>query len=203
MAAMHFSRIPPTGKTLPLKVISPVIAKFSRGGIRKSREEMQVTIVTPAEGPSFLVAPSGKWMCREIYSRYLFFSIFVSCWFRLPVIVRSSKWALIQEKAILTLSFITSPNCPVTYIFWRLLLYCKASTVSTFPPIWVQASPFTTPTPPQISLWCLFPKYSYAFSLVMTSFVPFRTTFRHIFEIFLSNSRTPSSLEYLITYLRP
>jgi hypothetical protein len=60
MAAMHFSLIPPTGNTLPLKVIYPVIAKCYLGGILRSREAMHVTIVTPAEGPSFLVAPSGK-----------------------------------------------------------------------------------------------------------------------------------------------
>jgi len=57
---MHFSRIPPTGSTFPLRVISPVIARFSRGGVLKSKEAMHVTIVTPADGPSFLVAPSGK-----------------------------------------------------------------------------------------------------------------------------------------------
>jgi hypothetical protein len=60
MAAMHFSLMPPTGKTLPLKVISPVIARCSLGGTLRRREARQVTIVTPAEGPSFFVAPSGK-----------------------------------------------------------------------------------------------------------------------------------------------
>lgn len=60
MAAIHFYLIPPTGKTLPLRVISPVIAKFSRGEVLRRREARQVTMVTPAEGPSFFVAPSGK-----------------------------------------------------------------------------------------------------------------------------------------------
>lgn len=60
MAAMHFYLMPPTGKTFPLRVIYPVMAKCSLGGILSKREAIQVTIVTPAEGPSFLVAPSGK-----------------------------------------------------------------------------------------------------------------------------------------------
>ena len=54
--------MPPTGKTLPLSVISPVIAKCSLGGTLSSREARQETIVTPADGPSFFVAPSGKWI---------------------------------------------------------------------------------------------------------------------------------------------
>lgn len=57
MAAMHFYLIPPTGNTLPLNVIYPVIDKCYLTGIFKSRETKQVTIVTPAEGPSFFVAP--------------------------------------------------------------------------------------------------------------------------------------------------
>ena len=60
IAAIHFYLIPPTGNTLPLNVISPVIAKFYLGGILKRSEANVVTIVTPADGPSFLVAPSGK-----------------------------------------------------------------------------------------------------------------------------------------------
>lgn len=57
---MHFYLIPPTGSTLPLNVISPVIERFYRTGIFKNKLTKLVTIVTPAEGPSFLVAPSGK-----------------------------------------------------------------------------------------------------------------------------------------------
>jgi hypothetical protein len=56
---------------------------------------------------------------------------------------------LIQEKAMSTLSFMTSPNCPVTLIFYLSLRYCRDSTVSTLPPSSVQASPLTTPTPLQ------------------------------------------------------
>jgi hypothetical protein len=60
MAAIHFYLIPPTGRTLPLSVISPVIERLSRTGIFKSKDTKLVTMVTPADGPSFLVAPSGK-----------------------------------------------------------------------------------------------------------------------------------------------
>lgn len=75
---------------------------------------MHETIVTPADGPSFLVAPSGKWMCKDISSRNLAFYRVVSCWFKAPIISRSLKWALIQEKAMFTLYFMTSPSWPVT-----------------------------------------------------------------------------------------
>jgi hypothetical protein len=57
---MHFYLIPPTGKTLPLNVIYPVIERFYRTAVLSNNEEIQVIIVTPADGPSFLVAPSGK-----------------------------------------------------------------------------------------------------------------------------------------------
>jgi hypothetical protein len=57
---MHFYRIPPTGKTFPLSVISPVIDRFYLTGIFKNKLTKHVIIVTPAEGPSFFTAPSGK-----------------------------------------------------------------------------------------------------------------------------------------------
>lgn len=57
---MHFYLIPPTGKTLPVKVISPVMDKFYRTGIFKYKDNKQVIIVIPADGPSFFVAPYGK-----------------------------------------------------------------------------------------------------------------------------------------------
>ena len=53
------SKIPPTGKTLPLKVISPVIAIFFFTNLLVKRETKDVNIVIPAEGPSLGVAPSG------------------------------------------------------------------------------------------------------------------------------------------------
>lgn len=68
MAATHFSLTPPTGNTLPLRVISPVIDKFYLTGILSKREAKQVTIVTPADGPSFFIPPAGKWRWRDDFS---------------------------------------------------------------------------------------------------------------------------------------
>ncbi len=50
------------GRTFPRSVISPVMA-ISRRTLRLVRAEARaVIIVTPAEGPSFGIAPSGTWM---------------------------------------------------------------------------------------------------------------------------------------------
>lgn len=97
----------------------------------------------------------------------------------------------------------TSPSCPVTSIFCFYERYNMASTVSTLPPIWVQAIPLTTPIPFHNSLCVNFPKYYYTFYLLIVSFVPFLATFLQILDIFLSNSLTPSYLEYLTIYLSP
>ena len=58
-AAISFSFRPPIGKTRPRSVISPVIAMSLRTGMPVSTETIEVTIATPADGPSFGVAPSG------------------------------------------------------------------------------------------------------------------------------------------------
>ena len=47
------------GKTLPRKVISPVIAKSDRTARFDKAEAIAVAIVIPAEGPSLGIAPSG------------------------------------------------------------------------------------------------------------------------------------------------
>ena len=59
-AAKIFSFSPPTPKTRPRKVISPVIAIFGLTGMPVSTEIIAVHIDMPADGPSFGVAPSGK-----------------------------------------------------------------------------------------------------------------------------------------------
>ena len=58
-AASTFSLMPPTGSTRPDSVISPVIARSPRTGRPVSSDTSAVTIVTPAEGPSFGMAPDG------------------------------------------------------------------------------------------------------------------------------------------------
>src|SRR5229473_954673 len=59
-AAITFSLMPPTESTLPRRVISPVMATSCRTGRSPITEAMQVAMATPAEGPSFGIAPAGK-----------------------------------------------------------------------------------------------------------------------------------------------
>ena len=54
--------MPPTGKTFPLKVISPVIANLDFIFFCVNKEIREVNIAIPALGPSFGVAPSGTWV---------------------------------------------------------------------------------------------------------------------------------------------
>ena len=63
-AASTFSLIPPTGSTLPDSVISPVMATSARTGRPDKADASAMTIVTPADGPSFGIAPAGT--CRWI-----------------------------------------------------------------------------------------------------------------------------------------
>ena len=69
-AAIIFSLIPPTGKTLPVRVISPVMARGRLMVFALAREIRAVAIVTPALGPSFGVAPSGTWIWIKALSKY-------------------------------------------------------------------------------------------------------------------------------------
>ena len=59
LAAKIFSFIPPTGRTSPRSVISPVIARFLFTLRFENIEAKEVSIVIPALGPSLGVAPSG------------------------------------------------------------------------------------------------------------------------------------------------
>lgn len=54
---MVFSLIPPTGRTFPVRLTSPVIATFCLVGVFKAKDSSDVTMVHPALGPSFGVAP--------------------------------------------------------------------------------------------------------------------------------------------------
>src|SRR6185437_12705554 len=60
-AASNFSLRPPIGKTRPRSVISPVMAMSRRTGMPLNTDTIEVTIATPADGPSLGVAPSGTW----------------------------------------------------------------------------------------------------------------------------------------------
>ena len=100
-AARTFSFTPPMGSTTPRRVISPVIAMSLRTGRPVSSEVTAVTMVTPAEGPSFGVPPCGTCTCMSLFCR------------NSGSIPR--RWALVrtQEMAAATDSFITFPSWPV------------------------------------------------------------------------------------------
>ena len=58
---MTFSLMPPTGSTRPRRLISPVIAVSLLTVRPVNSETRAVNIATPAEGPSFGIAPAGTW----------------------------------------------------------------------------------------------------------------------------------------------
>ena len=67
-AARIFSRTPPTGRTRPVSVTSPVIARLAWMGLSRNRLIKAAAIATPADGPSLGTAPAGTWMCRSVLS---------------------------------------------------------------------------------------------------------------------------------------
>ncbi len=66
-AAISFSLSPPTGRTLPRSVISPVMAVSFFMGIFVRAEVSATAMVIPAEGPSLGMAPSGTWTCTSYF----------------------------------------------------------------------------------------------------------------------------------------
>jgi len=60
ITAIHFYLTSPTSKTLLLKIVSQVIEKCYITRIFNNKETIHVIIVSPADKPSFLVAPSEK-----------------------------------------------------------------------------------------------------------------------------------------------
>ena len=132
-AASNFSLSPPMANTSPRRVISPVIATSARTGIPVNAETSAVVMATPAEGPSFGVAPSGTCTCISVFSK-------VS-----SLIPSRPARARTTERAASTDSFITSPREPVRRIF-PLPGSTTASMVSNSPPTSVQAKPVTCPT---------------------------------------------------------
>ncbi len=62
LAAKIFSLMPPTGSTWPLSVISPLIAKNFLTFRWVNALANAVSMVMPALGPSFGMAPWGTWM---------------------------------------------------------------------------------------------------------------------------------------------
>src|SRR3712207_8965050 len=68
-AARTFSLTPPTARTLPLRVISPVMAIFPGTGLFVRADMVASVIVIPADGPSFGVAPRSEEHTSELQSR--------------------------------------------------------------------------------------------------------------------------------------
>lgn len=60
LTAIVFSLIPPTGRIFPVNDTSPVMATFCLTGQFMARDSRAVTMVHPALGPSFGVAPCSK-----------------------------------------------------------------------------------------------------------------------------------------------
>ena len=102
LAASTFSLMPPTGSTLPDSVISPVIATSPRTGRRVSSETSAVAMVTPADGPSFGIAPEGT--CTWISDALKKSGSMLHC----------AAWARTHDSAARADSFITSPSWPVS-----------------------------------------------------------------------------------------
>ena len=65
-AARIFSRTPPTGRTRPVSVTSPVIARSVWMGSSRNRLISAAAMATPADGPSLGTAPAGTWMCTSV-----------------------------------------------------------------------------------------------------------------------------------------
>ncbi len=68
-AASSFSFSPPIGSTRPRSVTSPVMAISRRTGMPVSTETIEVTMATPADGPSFGVAPSGTCTWMSVFAK--------------------------------------------------------------------------------------------------------------------------------------
>jgi len=113
-AASTFSLMPPTGSTRPESVISPVMATRGRTGLPVSWDTTAVVSVTPAEGPSLGMAPSGTCRCRSTRSKN---DSSMPSW---------RACARTHDSAACALSFITSPSWPVRVRpFWPHI--CVAS----------------------------------------------------------------------------
>ena len=70
LAPSTFSFTPPMGRTLPVRVISPVMAMSCRTGTSVRAETKALTRATPAEGPSLGMAPAGTWMWMSDLSNF-------------------------------------------------------------------------------------------------------------------------------------
>ena len=130
-------------------------------GLSISNDTNAVVIVTPAEGPSLLMAPFGKCTWISVLSIRL-----VSCpnpsWKKDTIFILDKdclglgyctflEFDRIQDNANVADSFITSPNCPVNTNSPSPFIFV-ASTTMTCPPTEVHAKPTATPLCPNRAL---------------------------------------------------
>ena len=113
-------------------MISPVIDTSLRTGRRVNSDTIAVTIVTPADGPSFGIAPDGTCTCSSEFLK------------KSGSICHSVACARTHDSAARADSFITSPSWPVS-VSEPPPAMRVASTNSTSPPTGVQAMPVATP----------------------------------------------------------
>jgi len=95
-------------------------------------ETSAVRMVTPALGPSFGMAPAGKWMWTSVFSR------------KLEAMPSVSDFERRYDRAACADSFMTSPSWPVR-VSDPLPAILVASMKRMSPPAAVQASPVATP----------------------------------------------------------
>jgi len=131
-AASAFSLSPPMGRTLPLSVISPVMAVSQRTGMPLSTETIAVNMLMPADGPSLGIAPSGIW---------IWISFFL---WKSGLMPQLSALARIRPIPVIADSFITSPRWPVSTNS-PLPGITAVSMLRVSPPTLVQARPVTMP----------------------------------------------------------
>ena len=108
------------------------MAKSLRIGILVKTETIDVTIASPADGPSLGVAPSGTWTWISNLSKLVGFTPNVGL------------IDLTYDEAASIDSFITSPSFPVVFIRPFPGSF-KASIDRSSPPTLVQAKPVTAP----------------------------------------------------------
>mmetsp|Transcript_52729 Transcript_52729/g.140682 ORF Transcript_52729/g.140682 Transcript_52729/m.140682 type:complete len:299 (-) Transcript_52729:1827-2723(-) len=206
--ARVFSLIPPTRSTFPVNVSSPVIARSLRTGWFKAMLNKDVVIVTPADGPSFGVAPSGKLTCIDASSRKAFGGSTSRMKIRAKVSAISLDSSITFPSLPVIFKRAPDPARPFPSAFSRGTLP-RASTNRVLPPSAVQAKPLTTPGGiPSANIvsaakgGC--PTYLTRFSAAMTvrfrfsslSLTMLRAVFLTIFSSNFLSSLTPASLAY-------
>mmetsp|Transcript_49792 Transcript_49792/g.148677 ORF Transcript_49792/g.148677 Transcript_49792/m.148677 type:complete len:237 (-) Transcript_49792:278-988(-) len=164
-AAKTLSRMPPTGRTWPRNVTSPVTAVSLRMGRFSSSDARERSTATPAEGPSLGMPPAGKctwtssplkgslsWLLSSALSALSPGALLARKRFRTSLDTCSGPWPPFRmkrlrrrESAVSTLSVMTLPSCPVT-----VSLPCPAVRVASMksncPPTLETLRPIATPT---------------------------------------------------------